>query len=833
MLTSRLPLLLLTGILPLLVSSGLRADEPELLLNRRELSTGQVITRSIKFKSGDRLLSAPGDERAGAALVVRGDNITVDFGGAVLRGTSATAEPDTRKGVGVLVEGRNVTIRNARIHGYKVGLMARNSPGLRILDSDLSYNWKQRLKSSLVKEDTADWMSYHHNEKDEWLRYGAAIYLRDCDGFEVKGTRARGGQNGLMLTGCDKGRVWNSDFSFLSALGIGMYRSSDNRIMHNRVDWCVRGYSHGVYNRGQDSAGILIFEQCNRNVFAYNSVTHGGDGFFLWAGQTTMDTGQGGCNDNLLYGNDWSHAPTNGIEATFSRNNFINNKILENWHGIWGGYSYDSKVIGNVFGLNAQAIAWEHGQSNTVTHNVFHRDNEGIALWANPAQDPGFAYAKFRDTRSRDWTLRGNLFSNTFTNAVNIRRTDGVELRENRFHRTGKVLQKGEATQKVAILNSDIHAAGRENLWSDYASSDENRVNLGPQFAPLATTMAPSGTVIQGLALKTRDYLKRFDLPWFPWPNHTNRSPGATGSGVRDGDDELARAVAAGAAASRAFAPPPMKGGIDPFLKAGALRGRRYILVDEWGPYDFQRPLLWPRQAEEIGGPGTGRSASQRFEVLGPKGRWRVVEQQGIASLSAESGSVPGFVDVVIPPGKPGLARLVLEFSGAETTDYRGVRTPAGRPVRFGYERFFAPIEWTVGFYRWSKSIDPANSDAIPEERAFRDALADRLLLHELQTDTLDFASGGAFYPGGPTDRFATVANGKLEVPAGEYALEITSDDGVRVFVDDRKVLEAWKHQVPTAYTVNLRLGGRHRLRVEHFEIGGYAALRVELKPRR
>ena len=35
-----------------------------------------------------------------------------------------------------------------------------------------------------------------------------------------------------------------------------------------------------------------------------------------------MDTGQGGCNDNLLYGNDFSHAPTNGIEATFSRNAF-------------------------------------------------------------------------------------------------------------------------------------------------------------------------------------------------------------------------------------------------------------------------------------------------------------------------------------------------------------------------------------------------------------------------------------------------------------------------------------------------------------------------------
>ena len=90
--------------------------------------------------------------------------------------------------------------------------------------------------------------------------------------------------------------------------------------MHNRIDWCVRGYSHGFYNRGQDSAGLLIYEQSSRNIVAFNSVTHGGDGLFLWAGQSTMDTGQGGVNDNLFYDNDFSHAPTNGIEATFSRN---------------------------------------------------------------------------------------------------------------------------------------------------------------------------------------------------------------------------------------------------------------------------------------------------------------------------------------------------------------------------------------------------------------------------------------------------------------------------------------------------------------------------------
>jgi len=29
-------------------------------------------------------------------------------------------------------------------------------------------------------------MSYHQNEKDEWLRYGAGAYFKNVDGFEVK-----------------------------------------------------------------------------------------------------------------------------------------------------------------------------------------------------------------------------------------------------------------------------------------------------------------------------------------------------------------------------------------------------------------------------------------------------------------------------------------------------------------------------------------------------------------------------------------------------------------------------------------------------------------------
>src|SRR5947209_5097446 len=91
----------------------------------------------------------------------------------------------------------------------------------------------------------------------------ALIIVRgdDVTGGEIRGNRVVQGMEALMLVRSDSLRIWNNVFSFNSGVGIGLYRSSDNVIMHNHVDYNVRGYSHGFYRRGQDSADLLIYEQ--------------------------------------------------------------------------------------------------------------------------------------------------------------------------------------------------------------------------------------------------------------------------------------------------------------------------------------------------------------------------------------------------------------------------------------------------------------------------------------------------------------------------------------------------------------------------------------------
>lgn len=747
-----------------------------------------------------------------AAITIKGDDVTVDFQGATLEGTAPDAEPNERKGTGIFVAGRNVVLKNLKIRGYKIGLAAHRAAGLKLENIDASYNWKQRLLSNLDREDGADWMSFHQNEKDEWLRYGAAFYLRACDDFEIKNCRAVGGQCGLMLTDSNKGLVWNNDFSFLSAVGLGMYRSSDNRILHNKLDWCVRGFSYGKYNRGQDSTGILIYEQSHRNVFAYNSATHGGDGFFLWAGQTTMDTGQGGCNDNLLYGNDFSHSPANGIEATFSRNRFANNLLLECWHGIWGGYSYETDIVGNVFGHNQEAIAIEHGQDNTITHNVFNRDHDGLVIWANDrAPDPNWGYPKHRDTRSRDYRVAHNDFVELSGTAIRLTRTLGFSVEGNRFQHNGSVLTLGGENPGLSVKGNRITTRQKEAPLAPFEGTNEIAYVATDGPMKPATSLNPGNVTPEA-------YRSWFETDWNPYRNPTSLA--VIGRALTPREQQIV--------ACAPYYVPPMTGGINPFLKKDALRGWRYILVDQWGPYDFKSPVLWPR--------GEVKERLQVFEILGPKGTATVAGEVGakVDAFSTDEGKtwtagagrayrlpVPCLVRIAYD-AKPNLERSVtLQYRGEAVTDYRGIVTPKGKPFLFGFRQYFLPIDWSVKFFKWDESNDP---------RTKPDAFQALIGGSPVKVERVDRINYAGDVPGVPGDHFATVADGTFEVPPGDYILSVTSDDGCRVWVDGTLVIkDAWKYQGPTLYTANLKLGGKHRIHVEHFEIDGYSALKVEL----
>lgn len=691
------------------------------------LTENLLITESVTFTPGQYHIA--GRDSLAPALIIEGNDLVLDFSDTELIGNEDRTRPDTYQGVGILIRNsQNVTIKNLKVTGYKVAIMAENADSLHILQSDFSYNYRPRLYSLWERENLVDWLSYHDNEADEWLRYGAGIYLKNSDGVQIDHCTITQNQNALLMTNCNDGRFTNNTFNFNSGLGIGMYRSSRNRIMHNRLDWNVRGYSHNVYQRGQDSAGILCYEQSNDNVFAYNSATHSGDGFFLWAGQTTMDTGEGGCNGNLLYANDFSYAPTNGVEVTFSSNRIIGNKMKECRYGIWGGYSWETEIVGNTIEDSQYGIAIEHGQDNIIRRNLFENDTVGIQLWQRDQQPADWGYARARDTRSRDYLLAGNQFVGV-SKPLDVRKTAPGQLIDNEFYR------------------SPLPASGLGDNWE-----------VSGNF--IGTRIRPDSLIdVESLNLE--------GLP--------KRLPQAQ----------------------------------DVQLPLGHPTGRRYILINEWGPYNFEYPSVWLRDIKED---------EYIFLLLGPTGNWKANGGSGFLSIVPKTGTFPATVRARRAADSLDLS-LNFEFIGEAFQDQFGQEHRRGAGYPFTFHRFEPKLEWDIKWYAYNNTTDP-----IEEYERFQQ-LKERRPLQQETRSALDFRWWGAPAEGVPADGFATFASTDLTVSAGTYQLTLTSDDGLRLYLDGKLLIDHWDQHEAAVDTVRVQLNGTHRIEIEHFDMGGMATL--------
>lgn len=291
-----------------------------------------------------------------------------------------------------------------RLRGFKAGIVANQCEGLIIEGADVEEGYRQRLASTPDEcRDDVDWLTPHNNDQGEWLKlYGGAISISDSTAVTVRGFHIRTCQNGLLLSRVRNSRIYDGDASWLSGWGLAMWRCESVTVSRNAFDGCIRGYSHGVYNRGQDSAGILFFEQNSRNVIAENSITKGGDGIFGFAGNAALNSSDGdpkrrGCNDNIFLRNDLSDAAAHGLELTFSFGNVIVGNSFERNAicGIWAGYCQDSWIAGNRFvwngdagyGLERGAINIDSGARNMIVDNNFTGDRCGIHLWTGASKD--------------------------------------------------------------------------------------------------------------------------------------------------------------------------------------------------------------------------------------------------------------------------------------------------------------------------------------------------------------------------------------------------------------------------------------------------------------
>ncbi|MBX3406773.1 MAG: right-handed parallel beta-helix repeat-containing protein [Phycisphaeraceae bacterium] len=726
------------------------------------------------------------DADGNGVIHIRTSGISLQFkDGSALWGGPRPAEMpdgpwDRYAGIGVRIDGaHDVTIRGARIHGFKVGIWATECDRLTIEGADLSDNYRQRLKSTPEAEDSSDWLFPHRNDNDEWAtQHGAAVYIRRALQPRISGVRVRRGQNGILLHSVGEGWLYDNDCSFLSGWGLGMFRSSFNQIERNAFDFCVRGHSEGVYNRGQDSAGILMFEQCSNNTIVENSCTHGGDGIFGFAGLEAVngegaaadfDFARKGCNDNLFAGNDLSYAPAHGLEMTFSfGNRIIDNRFVENAIcGIWGGYSQDTIITRNEFvgnggmayGLERGGVNIEHGANNLIIANDFINNRCGVHLWWDPHGD--FEEKAWGKTNYKG--VRGNVIAhNTFTIDAS--------------HPFGRI-----ATDR-SLVGLHIRDEG-----------DGSRIR-GTVYAGNTATV-DTGIGVERVVPAACELMETWD------GNADTLAP----------RQEL-----------------PRIGKSRPVGARPHLRGRHNIVMGQWGPWDHESPMVRLRSAG---------AATHTYEVFGAGDDLKAEPELAMLD-SVEAHMFTREANRRGAPREP--ARLPVTVTIARRAQKSGVFpydfTLHTRGTEYRIRGTIIAAEWDAAFFAWDEKTDPRTDLA-----AWR-ALAASTAAQRVTIGGLDLAYGNGGprdqpwagpdrdkFPG--RDHFGMIARTRLTLGKGAWRFTTLSDDGIRVLADGQPIIENWTWHAPTRDSGLLTLTEEREVEivVEHFEIDGYAVLSLDI----
>jgi hypothetical protein len=226
----------------------------------------------------------------------------------------------------------------------------------------------------------------------------------------------------------------------------------------------------------------------------------------------------------------------------------------------------------------------------------------------------------------------------------------------------------------------------------------------------------------------------------------------------------------------------------------------------------------------------TDTSSIMNFDILGPKGTWKIKSSKGVKNISIASGQLPAKITAEKIKMDLTDIQIVFEFLGESFTDEFGKTILANKPYLFSFNKFFQPIAWEVNFF----SIDTSFYNPLKEDGLFS-PLVRMAPFKSDHVNKLDYAWWGGIKTDIEHKQFITIAEANTNFTTGNYELSVTWDDAVRIYVDEKLVLNEWN---PALYKfdespnkkLKIQLGGMHHLRVEHLELGGFATLSVKLK---
>jgi WD40 repeat protein/tetratricopeptide (TPR) repeat protein len=177
---------------------------------------------------------------------------------------------------------------------------------------------------------------------------------------------------------------------------------------------------------------------------------------------------------------------------------------------------------------------------------------------------------------------------------------------------------------------------------------------------------------------------------------------------------------------------------------------------------------------------------------------------------------------------KVSAARMGDELRYGQTTATKAVEAAKSATKQSGANSVAVPpterSPWKLEFFRWPDT----GVDGLPKDWA---AVVSQTPIFSKQVERIDFEWGvSAPHQKVPQDHFAIVATTTIALPS-DKTLRMTahSDDGIRVYVDDKRVIENWNVHQPARNMADVPLKkGNHVLRIEYFQNSGAATLKFD-----
>jgi hypothetical protein len=257
-------------------------------------------------------------------------------------------------------------------------------------------------------------------------------------------------------------------------------------------------------------------------------------------------------------------------------------------------------------------------------------------------------------------------------------------------------------------------------------------------------------------------------------------------------------------------------------LGPGQLKGKKYIMVTEWGPYSFKYPIAWREK--------TDSSGKIQLDMIGPAGKWKIVSMKGVTVASATAGTIPG--SLIVQKDTAGLTNIDIQFEyiGGAVTSQSGAKYKPGQPYLFHYRQFDISYKWQTRWFVFDTTSGPVKNEA-----KFRQLLAGQPVKTS-EGPELSTVFGKGFGKNIPREKIATVSSSQINVPDGLYRIGISASEMVKLYIDDKLIIENWE---PSKLIYDgdyhrdavVPLKGRHTIRIEQAQYGDYGMLNLIIQP--